>query len=128
LDNWTASEGGITDPADSRQHDLSDAMFIPGVVPFSKQTTDATTDMVLTNAKGMIRIMKSGKFKVTNGENEFIDLMDKVTTQCQKLAMKLSTDTVNTIFGPMQLNAFSDYQMIAMALQELITKIETLKG
>jgi hypothetical protein len=42
LDVWLAGSGGIVDPADSRQHDISDAIFVPGLVPFSGQTQDDT--------------------------------------------------------------------------------------
>jgi hypothetical protein len=117
LDAWLAGSGAIVDPQDSRQHDLSDAIFIPGMVPFSKQTTDSTTDLVLTNGQSQIRIEASGKFQIKNSQNELIDLMDQLLTILQ-------TDTfTNTLIGP---QPFIDYTQ--QLLQQLQTKLETLKG
>lgn len=129
LDNWTASDGTKTvDPQDTRQHDLSDAIFIPGLVPFSKQTKDSSTDLVITNGKAVLKVQKAGTFIAKNASNELLDLLVQITTQCQSLSNTLSTDTVNTIYGPMKLNAFAQYEMIANTLQDLLTKLETLKG
>lgn len=145
LDVWLAGSGGIVDPQDSRKHDLSDAIFVPGLVPFSKQTTDGTTDLVITNGASVSRFMKNGgalftdgvmlvKFNqdgtyvFSNGTNELMDLLVQITTQLQSLSNTLSNDTVNTIFGAVKLNSFATYQNIASQLNTLLTKLETLKG
>ena len=128
LEAWSASDGGIVDPADSRSHDLTDAIFVPGLVPFGSQTEDETTDLVITNGKAIIRVQKGGTFELKNSSNELLDLLCQITSQCQELSNTLSTDTVNTAIGPMQLNAFSQYASIASQLETLLTKLETLKG
>ena len=128
LDNWSASSGGIVDPEDTRAHDINDAIFIPGLIPFSSQTTDSTTDLVITNGGGILKVQKAGTFILKNSSNELMDLLVQITTQVQSLSNTLSTDTVNTVFGPTKLNAFSQYQSIASTLQSLLTKLETLKG
>jgi hypothetical protein len=128
LDAWLAGAGGIVDPQDSRHHELTDACFVPGLVPFSAQTTDSTTDMVLTNGDSAISIQKAGTFLFKNKQNELLDLLDQITGQVQSLANTLSSDTVNTIFGPMPLNAFAMYETIANQLTSLQTKLESLKG
>jgi Phage protein Gp138 N-terminal domain len=128
LDVWLAGGGGVVDPQDSRQHDISDAIFIPGLVPFSGQTTDATTDLVITNGKAQLKVQRTGKFVFTNMTNELMDLLDQTEQQLYMLANTLSTDTVNTIFGPMQLNAFSTYASIASAVETIKAKLDTLKG
>lgn len=128
LSAWKASNGATVDPQDSRQHDYADPVFVPGLVPFSQQTQDATTDMVLTNGKAVFRVQKAGTFQAKNQQNELMDLLVQITTQCQSLSNTLSSDTVNTIFGPTKLNAFSTYQNIATQLQQLLDKLTTLKG
>lgn len=117
LDVWLAGSGAIVDPQDSRQHDLSDAIFVPGMVPFSKQTTDSTTDLVLTNGQSQIRIEANGKFQIKNNQNELIDLINQLLTILQ-------TETfTNTLIGP---QPFIDYTQ--QFLQELQAKLLTLKG
>lgn len=128
LDAWLAGGGEIVDPQDSRQHDISDAIFVPGLVPFSNQTTDETTDLVVTNGKGILKVQKAGTLIFTNGENELMDLLTQITQQAQTLSETLSKDTVNTIFGPQMLNAFEQYAEIADMLQQLLNKLDTLKG
>jgi hypothetical protein len=127
LDSWSVN-GGIVDPQDSRTHDFSDAVFIPGLYPFAQQTTDATTDLVITNALMKVRIQKAGTILATNGTNELMDLLTRITAQVQSLSQTLSTDTVNTIFGPQKLNAFATYANIAITLEQLLVKLNTLKG
>lgn len=128
LDAWLAGGGGIVDPQDARHHDLTDAIFVPGLVPFGNQTSDSTDDLVITNSAAILKIKKAGTFQLKNSENELLDLLDQITGQLQQLSQTLSTDTVNTIFGPMKLNAFATYVTIANTLTTLKTKLETLKG
>jgi hypothetical protein len=62
LDNYThvsaTAQGNelFVDPADVRHHDMSDAIFIPGAYPFSKQTQDATDDLVLKNENAVLAL------------------------------------------------------------------------
>lgn len=179
MDAWLASQGDqIVDPADTKQHDLEDAMFVPGLVPTANQTEDGTTDLVTSNGEAVHRIRKDGsfqftgpvvnvtfdkdgnytfvagdvsatfasdgtytftngtmvaqftadgKFKFSNGTNELLDLLVQITTEVQSLSSTLSTDTVNTIFGPTKLNAFATYENIANVLEDLLNKLTTLK-
>jgi hypothetical protein len=55
LDAWLVA-GGLVDPADSRTHDLSDAVFIPGLYPLNAQATGAATDLVIKNGGTEISI------------------------------------------------------------------------
>lgn len=144
LDIWSV-QGGIVDPQDARTHDFSDAIFVPGLYPFTQQTQDATDDLVLTNGECISRFKKDGgveftdgvmtvkfnadgTFIFTNSTNELMDLLTQITDQTRFLSETLSTDTVNTIFGPQKLNAFLTYTQIAQTLQLLLDKLNTLKG
>lgn len=127
LDKWSVN-GGLVNPEDSRHHTLSDVVFIPGLVPFSGQTTDATTDMIFKNGDAVFKMKRSGKFQIKNNSNELIDVLDQITHEVKDLANTLSNDTVNTIFGPVPLNSFVIYANIEINLALLITKLESLKG
>ena len=128
LDVYAYSTGVPVDPQDTRAHDITDAIFFPGGPPFGMQTKDATTDLVLTNGKAQAKIQDSGKFVFKNDSNELITILDKVLDQLIKLNDTLSKDTVNTIFGPMQLNDFETYATIKTDVTDLQTKLKTLKG
>lgn len=128
LDVWSHGSGGVVDPQDSRNHNLQDAVFIPGLVPFPNQLTDKTTDLIITAGKAQAKLQQGGTFVFTNGQNELISLLDQITQQLQQLATTLSTDTVNTMLGPMKLNAFATYQTIGQTVQKLDQLLETLKG
>lgn len=128
LDVWSRGSGGVVDPQDSRNHDLTDAIFIPGLVPFPNQLTDKTNDLIISAGQAQARWQQGGTFVFTNGTNELISLLDQITQQLQQLATTLSTDTTNTMLGPMKLNAFATYQAIGQAVGKLDTALQTLKG
>lgn len=74
LDNWSVN-GGTVDPEDIRIHDLSDPIFIPGLVPFSQQTQDGTTDLVITYQSAIIKISSNGHVLIQNPNGQ-IELKD----------------------------------------------------
>lgn len=117
LVSWLAGSGGIVDPQDSRSHDLSDAIFVPGLPPTANQTQDGTTDLVITNGAAKIRVQKAGTFVVTNGTNELLDLLD------QLLDVMINKTFTMTIFGPMPFISSTD-----QLLTDIRTKLDTLKG
>ena len=115
IDLWL-ERGVCVDPEDPRKFHLSDAIFFPGVSPKTKALERQGKDdsVEIRNDKAFIELQTSGKFKISNGTNELIDLLVQVVDT-------LSTTTTNTIFGPLQLNDFSTFA-------SLKTKLETLKG
>lgn len=110
IDIWK-SQGGQVDPKDTRKHDLSDAYCIVGIAALNDTIPGEDSDMVLINDKSKVVLKASGKASVTNTQtgDELVDLTNQMATL-------LSTDTVNTIFGPMKLNGFATYAQIATKL------------
>jgi hypothetical protein len=128
LDTW-AQTGGMVDPADPRRHDLSDAVFIPGLYAKAAPLSGAAADMVLHNGAAEITVKKPGKFKFAKvGGDEVLALLVQITDKLSTLSDTLSKDTTNTIFGPMKLNSFSQYTTLKTDIDELKTKLEALKG
>ncbi len=131
LDAWLAGSGDSVDPQDSRQHDLSDAIFVPGLVPYSNQTTDDTTDIVITNGKAKARIQAAGTYTFANQTNELMDVMDKILANIDNLYTILTTETYTlTILGPQPFIASTQTLLTnaQTAFEALKTKWETLKG
>lgn len=54
IDRFAKGDGEDTDPVDLRMHDLSDAVALPGLYPFSKAISEADTDdMVFGSDEGL---------------------------------------------------------------------------
>lgn len=113
LDNWK-SQGGISDPADTRKHHLSDAFCIPGGSAFNGSVAGDSSDLIIKNGTSVITIKPSGKFKVSNGTNELFDLIDQLFTL-------FSQTQVLTAIGPQMFVNLPDYAMLK-------AKFASLKG
>lgn len=61
LDEWLSS-GGMSTPNDSRQHDLSDAIAIPGLCSFND--ADGSEDVVLRHGDSKITLKDDGGIEV----------------------------------------------------------------
>lgn len=127
LDKWSVS-GGTVDPEDTRKHDLTDAIFVPGLYPFSQPPKTLTTDLVVTNGLAKMSLQKPGTFKFNGSTSELMSVLSQITQQLTTLTQTLSTDTVNTIFGPMPLNSFAVYATINVQLNLLLVQLNSLKG
>ena len=144
LDNWK-SQGGMSDPADPRKHHLTDAYALVGgsalpdafvpKAPDSIELVNGSTNVVVhpdgtfeAKNDGLdFKLHPGGQIEATNQTGELLDILDQITTETQTGFQTLSTDTVNTIFGPTPLNGFAEYTMIANQLQTLLTKLESFK-
>ena len=81
LDTWLAGEGDSVSPEDPRHHHLSDAVFIPGVLPFKKALTISNPDnMILKNSNMTIEIDPSGKIKIEGSSQELLTVLDSFMT------------------------------------------------
>ena len=81
IDTWLAGEGDSVSPEDPRHHDLSDAIFIPGVRPFKQALAISNPDnMILKNSNMTIEIDPSGKIKIEGAAQELLTVLDSVLT------------------------------------------------
>ena len=120
IDIWLKT-GGTVDPQDPRKFSISDATFWPGLTSQANKPDlkGDETSSVWNNDKGFIEITPDGKFKMTNGSEEIMDLVSKTLQECIEIAEKLNTTTTNTIFGPMKLNDFAFFGQKKTALSSL---------
>lgn len=113
LDNWK-SQGGMSDPQDSRKFHITDAFAMLGGSAMPDSFSPATDGAIeIVNGTSAINVFPDGKFQIMNGTVELITLL-------QTLVETLSKDTTNTILGPMQLNAFLTYAQIANKIKTLM--------
>ena len=81
IDTWLAGEGDSVSPEDPRHHHLSDAIFIPGVLPFKKALSISSPDnMTLKNSNMTIEIDPSGKIKMEGASQELLAVIDSFMT------------------------------------------------
>lgn len=133
LDAFLASDGTTPkDPQDDRNHDLSDAVFFPGLVPQTLQTKDVlpTGDMVLQNGQLTLRLQKSGRLSVHNGTQEVVDLLDQLLQAQIDLMQKLAQALVLTPLGPAGfiMKSVQDFVDINTRLSSLKTNLDTFKS
>lgn len=116
LDVWK-SKGGAVDPQDFRKFHITDAMAIPGGSPKNNPIAGASAENVrYVNDKAVIEMLPAGKFKITNGTEELLDLMDQ-------LIVALQEAKTTTAIGPQPLWAATQ-----SVLTQIKTKLGTLKG
>lgn len=131
LDNWLASASGQSvDTEDDRCHDLADGMFLPGLVPTAMQSTDNTEDLVMTNGKVTARLLKSGKFSVSNSSNELLSVIDQLVSNLSGLCDVLTTQFFTlTMLGPQPPIAASiaAVKQVQAVTKQIQTKLSTLK-
>lgn len=79
LDRWLAGTGQTVTPNDPRHHDLSDAIFIPGVRPFQSAMAVPNNDSAFFAHGSMtIELDPSGKISITGNAKEFLTIVDNL--------------------------------------------------
>lgn len=73
IDRWL-SQGGEVTPDDRRQHDLSDAIAVPGLVPFADfggrvESSENNDDVLIRYAGSKVRIKANGDVEVEGSAN-----------------------------------------------------------
>lgn len=73
LERWL-STGGADRPGDPRKHDLTDAIAIPGLMPFSDTSAaENNEDVLLTFGAAKVRIKPSGRIEIETPNEVHID-------------------------------------------------------
>lgn len=116
IDTWL-SNGGIADIDSIRLFDLSDAVFIPGLNPFTEKSNSENDKNILLYYDGFkLKIDDSGKIAIGKGSNELLDLIDQ-------LLDALIQSVVPTPAGPQQLSKVTDQTVL-----QIKNKLSQIKG
>ena len=79
IDSWLSGDGQITAPNDPRHHDLSDAVFIPGVRPFKAALSDVSeNNLAIQNGSIRIELDPSGKISIEGASEEMVSVLSGV--------------------------------------------------
>lgn len=76
IDKWLSGEGQIVSPDDPRHHSLSDAFFIPGILPFSQAIQGLNgDDLTIANDLMKITLYPDGKVSIEGVSEELIAVL-----------------------------------------------------
>ncbi len=138
LETWLgAAQGTDADPGDPRRFDLSDAIAIPGLNPFTVPGLAEDADSVWLNyGKGKIKIDKGGnvsiqgaKVAMGSGSNELVDMVSQLCGYLKGLGNTLLNAKTPTFIGPQPLaTALPDFTAMVQNLTSLQSKIDGIKG
>ncbi len=116
LDRWL-SAGGDVAPDDRRKFDLSDAIAIPGLNPFTMNNLDPDgVNATLIFGDGKFVINPDGKIALGNSNQELMDLIDR-------LIAALVASVVPTGIGPQVLSKVTDG-----TIPQIATDWDEIKG
>jgi len=91
LDVYLSGDGSKTVlPGDVRNHDISDAFFIPGVQPFAKALQGVNADDVILKNESTVITIKDGTLSVDNGTNELIAVLEELANWLKNDAQVLT--------------------------------------
>jgi len=114
LDDWLNAGGTVT-PLDPRKFDLSDAIAIPGLYPFSETSpAEDNENFIINFGSAKFKMAPDGTFCFHGASEELMNIIDELFTLLQNT-------TVNTSLGPQPFLNVLSYT----ALQ---ARFETLKG
>jgi len=136
LDRWL-TQGGNVDPRDGRAHAYSDAIAIPGLIPFSEfgDSEDAAQDpdaVEIAYQGGVIKIGEDGRVSITSdGESlrsVLSDTMGVIDDTLSQLAGETVTVTGGSSAGVYPLDGAAEYTSIASDLASIKSRLENLLG
>lgn len=79
LDTWLAGNGDSVSPEDPRHHDLSDAIFVPGGLPFKRALADINSNnLMIKNGSMKMELDPSGKISIEGSSKEFLNIIDVI--------------------------------------------------
>ena len=130
IETWlAASKGTDADPGEPRRFDLSDAIAIPGLNPFTVPGLAEDADSALFKYKDFkVKISKDGKIAIGSGSNEMCAIISDLCVQFNKLCNTLSTAQTPTFIGPQFLIQGPQIGAMSADIQQIKAKIDSIKG
>jgi hypothetical protein len=131
IDVWSLT-GGLVDPLDNRTHDLSDAVFVPGLYPFSQPVPPPAAsnplNLTIYNGIGELSVSPTGQFKVSNGIVDALQLFNTTLQNLVTLCTQLGLATTNTVLGPQPLVNAAVFTSLATEISTTMAELTTLLG
>lgn len=106
IDQWLSS-GRDLPPSTRRQHDLTDAIAIAGLNPFSGFDNPEPDVVGITYKDAKFRIQPDGKVTIGNGVTELLDIIDRILLNIQLITV---TDSLGVPSPINNIPSFTDLQ------------------
>lgn len=101
MDEWLASGADEVEPADTRRHDLTDAVFFPGLRSFAAAVAAEGVSSTAATLKGAEVVVVSPDIKLGSAAaSDFVALASLVLTELDALRAELLLHTHATGIGP----------------------------
>ena len=116
LDLWKSGDNSTVTPNDPRHHNITDAIFIPGVNAFKAALQNIPADnAVLQNGSMRIEMDPSGKISISGEAKEFLTIVDDLLNEL------ISNARVVTAMGaqPFTIQTIARFQTIKDDLAEI---------
>lgn len=84
IDQWLQG-GRDLPPTDRRQHDLTDAIAVPGLNPFTGFNNPEPDVVGITYKDAKLRLQPNGRITLGNGAAELLDILDKTLEAIQNI-------------------------------------------
>jgi len=108
LDRWLNSKEPVTDSVYSRKFDLTDAVFIPGMLKFTiGNPADSNNDFIVYMGESKIKLKKSGDIELTGGNDITIKKNGDIV---------LGSGSVEKLMNKTAMNAFNKHTHLVKAV------------
>ena len=118
IDEWVNSAGDETDPLDTRKHNLSDAVAICGLFPYSKQLNTSADDLVISYMNSIIKIAKDGSIEINSKSDLNITVNGNANIKANNIV--LEAQDVNLKAGKVELGSGAN---LGIVLSKKLTQL-----
>lgn len=99
IDDWL-SEGGTVTPTDSRKHDISDCIAVPGLYAFDGESPqDNNDDVLLKYADSEVRLKGDGDVEVNTEGSIVVNAAVKATVNSPEIDLGEDADLEPSVLG-----------------------------
>lgn len=108
IDEWVNSNGDEIDPLDNRKHNISDAIAICGLYPYSKEFKTSKDDVVLYYKDSTITIKNNGDIEISSASNLNI-IVNNGNVNIKANSINLEAKDVNLKAGKLELGSNASF-------------------
>jgi hypothetical protein len=88
IDEWVNSSGDEIDPLDIRKHNLSDAIAICGIYPYSKQLNTSSDDLVISYMNTNVTIKNDGSIEINSSSDANITVNGNANIKANNIVLE----------------------------------------
>lgn len=111
------NKGGLVTPQDPRKFDLSDAIAIPGLMPYIESNTNSNNDFTVKIGDATFKMSPDGKFCFSGQNEELMSILDELFTTIEAITVSADQGGVPNPIIP--INNITDFQALQVRFNQL---------